>query len=43
MTYKRVFRMLALVLAVAAGVADRPANAQGAAARKPRVAFLDFD
>ena len=43
MTYKRTLWMLALVLAVAAGLVERPANAQGAPARKPRIAVLDFD
>jgi len=43
MTFKRTLWMLALVLAVAAGLVERPANAQGAPARKPRIAVLDFD
>jgi curli biogenesis system outer membrane secretion channel CsgG len=43
MTYKRVSWMLAFVLALVTGIADRPANAQGAAARKPRIAVMDFD
>lgn len=43
MTFKRFFRMLVFVLAVGAGIADRPASAQGAAARKPRIAVMDFD
>src|SRR5665213_3693505 len=43
MTCKRVFWMLAFMLAVATGIADRPASAQGAPARKPRIAVMDFD
>jgi curli biogenesis system outer membrane secretion channel CsgG len=43
MTCKRVFWMLAFMLAVATGIADGPASAQGAPARKPRIAVMDFD
>ena len=43
MTYRRFLKTLALVLAVVAGISDRPANAQAAGARKPRIAVMDFD
>jgi curli biogenesis system outer membrane secretion channel CsgG len=43
MTMKRFFWMLVFVLAVVVGIVDRPASAQGAAARKPRIAVMDFD
>jgi curli biogenesis system outer membrane secretion channel CsgG len=43
MTIKRFFWMLVFVLAVVEGIADRPASAQGAPARKPRIAVMDFD
>ena len=43
MTPKRLFWIPALLLALIAGVAERPANAQNAAPRRPRIAVLDFD
>src|SRR3974377_1610020 len=43
MTFKKFFWMLVFVLAVGVGIAGRPSSAQGAAARKPRIAVLDFD
>jgi curli biogenesis system outer membrane secretion channel CsgG len=43
MTFKRFLSMLVFVLAVVAGIVDRPASAQVAAARKPRIAVMDFD
>jgi curli biogenesis system outer membrane secretion channel CsgG len=43
MNLKRSIPLLAILLAVAAGLAERPANAQTAPPRKPRVAVLDFD
>ena len=42
MTFKR-FVFVAAFLAAAIGFSDRPANGQGAAARKPRIAVMDFD
>ena len=43
MTYRRFLTTLALALAAVAGIADQPANAQAAGARKPRIAVMDFD
>ena len=43
MTFNRNLCMLVFVLAVVAGIVDRPASAQGSAARKPRIAVMDFD
>ncbi|MGC1464091.1 MAG: CsgG/HfaB family protein [Terracidiphilus sp.] len=40
---KRLVSIAAFLLAILAGIADRPANAQGAAPRRPRIAVLDFD
>lgn len=42
MTYKKVF-LVAAFLVAAVGIADRQANAQGAPARRPRIAVMDFD
>lgn len=42
MTFKKFFLIVAFA-AAAICVADRPANGQGAAARKPRIAIMDFD
>ena len=43
MKIKRFFPVLALLLAVAAGIVERPSAAQTAPQRKPRIAVLDFD
>jgi curli biogenesis system outer membrane secretion channel CsgG len=43
MTRKKFLWIPALLLALAAGVAERPASAQNAAPRKPRIAIMDFD
>jgi curli biogenesis system outer membrane secretion channel CsgG len=45
MTFKRAIPTLAILLAMAAGVAVQPAGAQGGsgAKRRPRLAILDFD
>jgi curli biogenesis system outer membrane secretion channel CsgG len=43
MTHKRFLWILGILLAVAAGIAERPASAQNAAPRKPRIAVMDFD
>jgi curli biogenesis system outer membrane secretion channel CsgG len=43
MKFKRFFPVLALLLAVAAGIVERPSAAQGAPQRRPRIAVLDFD
>jgi curli biogenesis system outer membrane secretion channel CsgG len=40
---KKLVSIAAFLLAILAGIADRPANAQGAAPRRPRIAVLDFD
>src|SRR5579871_2653927 len=42
MTYKKLF-LVAAFLVAATGIADRQANAQGAPARRPRIAVMDFD
>src|SRR5665213_405669 len=43
MTHKRLLCLLAFLLTVVAGVAERPASAQNAAPRRPRIAVMDFD
>ena len=43
MTFKRTLPILALLLAFAAGIVGRPAAAQAAPTRSPRIAVLDFD
>jgi curli biogenesis system outer membrane secretion channel CsgG len=44
MTSKKILLIPAFLLATLAGIVDRPANAQNAAApRRPRIAVLDFD
>jgi curli biogenesis system outer membrane secretion channel CsgG len=43
MKLKRFFPVLALLLAVAVGIVERPSAAQAAPQRKPRIAVLDFD
>ena len=43
MTCKKLMLIPAFLLAVVAGFAGRPANAQSAAPRRPRIAVLDFD
>jgi curli biogenesis system outer membrane secretion channel CsgG len=43
MTPKKALLIPAFLLAVWAGIADRPASAQSAPARRPRIAVLDFD
>jgi curli biogenesis system outer membrane secretion channel CsgG len=43
MKFRRFFTVLALLLAVAAGIVERPSAAQAASRRKPRIAVLDFD
>lgn len=43
MTPKKLLLVPALLLAAMAGVADRPAGAQTAPARRPRIAIMDFD
>ena len=43
MTFKRTLPILALLLAFAAGIVERPAAAQAAPTRRPRIAVLDFD
>jgi curli biogenesis system outer membrane secretion channel CsgG len=44
MTSKKLLLIPAFLLATLAGIVDRPANAQNAAApRRPRIAVLDFD
>jgi Uncharacterized protein involved in formation of curli polymers len=43
MTYKKYLAIATFSLAAAFCVADRPASAQAAPARKPRIAVMDFD
>jgi len=43
MTHKRFLIALAFLLVFLAGAADRPASAQDAAPRRPRIAVMDFD
>ncbi|HEV2484025.1 MAG TPA: CsgG/HfaB family protein [Terracidiphilus sp.] len=43
MTHKKFPWILAILLAFVAGVSERPASAQNAAPRKPRIAVMDFD
>ena len=43
MTFKKFTPILALLLAIAAGIVERPASAQTAPKHKPRIAVLDFD
>ena len=43
MTHKRFLSILVFLLAVVAGIADRPAGAQNAPTRRPRIAVMDFD
>ena len=43
MNLKKTLPILALLLAFAAGILERPAAAQAAPKRKPRIAVLDFD
>jgi curli biogenesis system outer membrane secretion channel CsgG len=43
MNLKRILPVLTLLLAVIPGVVERPAAAQAASNRKPRIAVLDFD
>ena len=43
MTPKKLLLIPAFLLAALVGIADRPASAQGAAPRRPRIAVLDFD
>jgi curli biogenesis system outer membrane secretion channel CsgG len=43
MTFKKYLSIAAFMLVAAFCVTDRPASAQGAPARKPRIAVLDFD
>jgi curli biogenesis system outer membrane secretion channel CsgG len=43
MNFKKSLPILALLLAFAAGIVERPASAQAAPKRKPRIAVLDFD
>jgi curli biogenesis system outer membrane secretion channel CsgG len=43
MTHKRFPWILAFLLAVVAGIPERPAGAQNAPTRKPRIAVMDFD
>jgi curli biogenesis system outer membrane secretion channel CsgG len=43
MILKKFFSLVAVLLAVAAGLAERPASAQAASGRRPRIAIMDFD
>jgi curli biogenesis system outer membrane secretion channel CsgG len=43
MNFKRYLPILAILLAFAAGLVERPATAQAAPTRRPRIAVLDFD
>ncbi len=43
MTRKRLLCVLVSLLALVAGIAERPASAQNAAPRRPRIAVMDFD
>ena len=43
MTLKKSLLIPAFLLAALVGISDRPASAQGAAPRRPRIAVLDFD
>jgi curli biogenesis system outer membrane secretion channel CsgG len=43
MNPKKLLLVPAFLLAGLVGLADRPANAQGAAPRRPRIAVIDFD
>ncbi len=43
MNLKKALPIVTILLALTAGIAVRPADAQAAAKRKPRIAVLDFD
>lgn len=43
MRFMKILASIMVVLALAAGLAERPAGAQSAAGRRPRIAILDFD